>query len=268
MGVDKDMAPGDVYKEYSKFYDLYVGDRVVDLPFYLDYAKSAQTPVIEIGAGSGRLTLPLARAGVRMVAVDVSTSMLAILKCRLAEESSEVRRRVEVVEVDACELRLGIRSDLIMVPYYTFNYFLTTQVQGMALQRFRDHLSQRGCLLVDLFIPLRRIESPSTEPALIVDKIDHTTGNRVLGWETYRIDEESQMEYRTHRFEVIQPDGAVRKSQYTVQRRHFFRLEIEKLFSDHGFSVDDVSTGYEREQPGPGSEQLMYVLRPKQPRGN
>ena len=108
------MAPGDVYKEYSEFYDLYVGDRFVDLPFYLDYARSAQTPVIEIGAGTGRLTLPLARAGVRMVALDVSTSMLAILKSRLAEETSAVRSRIEVVEADASELKLGIRSDVIM----------------------------------------------------------------------------------------------------------------------------------------------------------
>ena len=219
--------------------------------------------MIEIGAGSGRLTLPLARAGVCMVAVDVSTSMLAILKSRLAEEISEVRRRVEVVEADASELKLGIRSDLIMVPYYTFKYFLTPQVQSMALQRFRDHLSPRGLLLVDLFLPLRRIESRATEPVLLVDRTDPTTGNRVWGWETYRIDEESQIEYRTHSFEVVQRDGPVRKSQYTVQRRHFFPPEIEELFSDNGFSVDDVSTGYEREQPRPSSEQRMYVLRPK-----
>ena len=257
------MSATDLYKDYSEFYDLYVGDRLVDLPFYLDYARSAQTPVIEIGAGSGRLTLPLARAGVRMVAVDVSTSMLAILKSRLADESSDVRRRVEVVEADASELNLGIRSDLIMVPYFTFNYFLTAYVQELALQRFHDHLSPQGCLLVDLFIPLRRIESRSTEPVLIVDKVDPTTGNRVCGWETYSIDEESQMEHRTHSFEVIPPDGPVRKSRYTVQRRHFFPPEAEKLFSDNGFSVDDVSTGYERERPGPRSEQLMYVLRPK-----
>lgn len=257
------MAPRDVYKEYSEFYDLYVGDRLVDLPFYLDYARSAQTPVIEIGAGTGRLTLPLARSSVRMVALDVSTSMLAILKSRLAEETSAVRSRIEVVEADASELKLGIRSDVIMVPYFTFNYFLTPHVQDMALRRFRDHLSPRGYLLVDVFIPLRRIESRSTEPVLIIDKVDPTTGNQVRGWETYRIDEESQMEHRTHSFEVIPPDGPVRKSRYTVQRRHFFPLEIEKLFSNNGFSVDDVSTGYQGEQPGPRSEQLMYVLRRK-----
>ena len=85
------MVPGDVYKDYSEFYDLYVGDRLVDLPFYLDYARSAQTPVIEIGAGSGRLTLPFARACVRMVAVEVSTSMLAIL---MSIRTRSIRRRI------------------------------------------------------------------------------------------------------------------------------------------------------------------------------
>ena len=50
----QNMSSADVYKGYSEFYDLYVGDRSVDLPFYFDFARSAQTPVIEIGAGSGR----------------------------------------------------------------------------------------------------------------------------------------------------------------------------------------------------------------------
>ena len=43
----------DVYQEYSEFYDLYVGDRQVDLPMYKGYAAKSGTPILEIGAGSG-----------------------------------------------------------------------------------------------------------------------------------------------------------------------------------------------------------------------
>ncbi len=50
----------DVYQKYSEFYDLYVGDRQVDLPMYKRYATNSGTPILEIGAGSGRLTIPLA----------------------------------------------------------------------------------------------------------------------------------------------------------------------------------------------------------------
>ena len=47
----------DVYGEYSEFYDLYVGDRQVDLPMYKGYKAKSGTPILEIGAGSGRLTV-------------------------------------------------------------------------------------------------------------------------------------------------------------------------------------------------------------------
>lgn len=50
----------DVYGEYSEFYDVYVGDFLNDLPFYMEFASPVKTRVLEIGAGSGRLTLPMA----------------------------------------------------------------------------------------------------------------------------------------------------------------------------------------------------------------
>ncbi len=112
----------DVYGDYSEFYDLYVGHRKIDLPFYLEYAKDIETSVLEIGAGTGRLTLPMAREGISVVAVDISSSMLAILESRMAEEPPEVIEKIKIVEVDVCKMELGAQYDLAMIPYYTFNY--------------------------------------------------------------------------------------------------------------------------------------------------
>ena len=47
----------DIYADFSEFYDVYAGDKRDDIPFYLEYARSAQTPVLEIGAGTGLLFL-------------------------------------------------------------------------------------------------------------------------------------------------------------------------------------------------------------------
>lgn len=251
----------DVYKEFSEFYDIYVGGKLDDLPFYLEYAKSVQTPVLEIGAGSGRLTIPLAQAGIFIIAVDISPSMLAILKSRLAQEPTEVQRRVQIVEGNACRLELKCKYELIIVPFYTFNYFLTPQAQNLALERFSAHLSQQGYLLIDLFVPLSRIENYSPDPILKVDTIDSRTGNRVHGWNIYTIDKERQIEFRRHIFEIIQPNGTVGKREFTTQRRYFFPSELEKLFSDNGLSVQDIFTGYKREQAHADSEQLLYVFR-------
>ncbi len=252
--------PPDAYEALSEFYDIYVGERLDDLPFYLEFAKSAHTPVLEIGAGSGRLTVPLAREGVSLVAVDVSAAMLAILRSRLQRELDVVQRHVEIVEADACQLDLGKQFDLVIVPFYTFNYLLSPEVQASVLDRIAAHLTRLGWLLIDVFVPQRLLETCPTEPILKVDRVDPTTGHRVRGWNTYTFDQEQQIETRTHIFEVMRTDGSVRKREFATRRRYWFREQITELFTKRGFVVNRICTGYAGELANERSEQLMCVL--------
>ena len=169
--------PLDIYEDFSEFYDIYVGGFLDDFPFYLEYAEGLQTPVLEIGAGSGRLTIPIARKGISVVAVDISQSMLNILKSRLPKEPIEVQQRIQIVREDACKLELGREYELIIVPFYTFNYFLTQQAQNETLKRLSLHLLPQGHLLIDVFVPLNRIKHCSPEPMLRVNTIDPRTSS-------------------------------------------------------------------------------------------
>lgn len=254
-------APGDPYGEFADFYDVYVGERLDDLPFYLESAKSARTPVLEIGAGSGRLTIPLARGGVSLVAVDISPAMLAILKSRLEREPDAVQRRVEIVEADARRFDLARQFDLLVVPFYTFNYFLTREDQTSALRRFAAHLTERGRALIDVFIPLGLLERCPSDPVLKVDRIDPATGSRVRGWNIYTFDKEQQMEHRRHIFEVARPDGTVRKREFITRRRYWFREQLNALFAQHGFIVEGICRGYAGAPADERSEQLLFELR-------
>ncbi|UCD27596.1 MAG: class I SAM-dependent methyltransferase [Planctomycetota bacterium] len=253
----------DIYGDFSDFYDLYVGDWLEDLPFYLEYAKQVQTPILEVGAGSGRLTIPLARTGASVIAVDSSSSMLAILRSRLDKEPIEVRERIQLVHSDICSLLLEDRHELIVVPFYTFNYFLTPEIQKSALERFAQHLAPQGRVLIDVFLPLSRIQRCPAEPVLKVDTVDAATGNNVRGWNIYSIDKVRQIEIRRHVFKVTGKDGTVLERDFTTQRRYFYPSELESLFADCGFSVEAAFTGYEKKEADDDSEQLLYLLRQK-----
>ncbi len=251
----------DPYKEFAEFYDVYVGERLEDLPMYIEFARSSRTPILEIGAGSGRLTVPLAREGLSLVAVDISPAMLAILRSRLAEEPDAVQRRVEIVEADAGRLHLNRRFDRIIVPFYTFNYLLTHDTQTTALERMAAHLTSVGRLLIDVFLPLRLLEHGPSDPVLKVDRIDPATGARVRGWNVYRFDEEQQIEHRRHLFEVTQSDGAMRRREFATRRRYWYRQQLRDLVEQHGFVVDGISAGYTGARADERSEQLVYELR-------
>lgn len=171
MAADSDQSH-DVYRKFSQFYDLYVGDFLDDLPMYLEHSSGLATPVLEIGAGSGRLTIPLALEGHDIVAVDVSPSMLKILDDRLACQPAETRARVRVVRADVCRLELGERYDLVLVPFYTFNYLLTPKTQSACLERIRAHMTDAARLVIDVFVPVSRIATPSSEPTPCFDTLD------------------------------------------------------------------------------------------------
>ena len=251
----------DIYADFSRFYDIYVGGWLEDLSFYLDYARGLGMPLLEVGAGSGRLTIPLARAGYSVVAMDNSGAMLAILKSRLVQEAEEVRKRVEIIEADAKTLKLDNKYDLIIVPFFTFNYFLTSQAQKTVLERLVHHLTGNGTIIIDIFIPYSRIKECPPEPVLRVDTIEANTGNKIRGWNVYSMDLKEQIECRRHIFEVTKPDSTVSKREFVTKRRYSFRPELEQLFSNNGLFVESVFTGYDKKEAQPDSERLQYVLR-------
>jgi len=250
----------DIYADFSEFYDIYMGDWLEDLPFYLEYAKRSSGPILEVGAGSGRLTIPFAREGMAVIAVDISASMLAKLRSRLTEESAEVQQRVSIVQADACTMEPDKRCELIIVPFYTFNYLLTPQMQTVALEQCVKYLSRTGRLLIDVFVPHSRIRNCPRDPCQRVDTVDKQTGCKIRGWNVYRMDTENQIEFRKHAFEVTTPEGKITKKEFTTKRRYFFKPELDKLFTQHGLSVEAVFEGYDKRPASDVSEQLMYVL--------
>ena len=250
----------DTYADFSQFYDLYVGERLGDLPFYLEYAKRATGAILEVGAGSGRLTIPFAREGVEVTALDSSSSMLAKLRARLEAESKEVQNRVDVVCLDAQNMELEREYELIIVPFYTFNYFLTDTAQAAVLQRLGGHLSQTGLLLLDVFVPHERIANCPSEPVPRVDAVDPQTGYKVRGWNLYSINKDRQIETRRMTFEITSASGEISKKEFIIDRRYFFKAELEQLFSDHGFGIEAVFAGYDKQAATGDSGQLMFVL--------
>lgn len=250
----------DIYADFSAFYDFYVGGWLDDLPIYLEFARAAEGPLLEIGAGTGRLTIPLARAGHAVDAVDVSYSMLDILRGKLAREPAAVRERVQIHEADVCRLALGRSFSLILMPFYAFNYLLTPARQEAALRRIHAHLAAGGRLLVDVFVPWWRIEECPPEPVLRREAVDPATGRKMRALVGYRMDLARRLEHRRHIFEFAAPDDGVERREFTTTRRYFLRDELEELFRAQGLAVEAVYGGYRREPAAESAEQMLYVL--------
>jgi SAM-dependent methyltransferase len=250
----------DPYRDLADVYDVYIGAGPDDLPVYLDHARRLGGPILEVGAGAGRLTVPLVRTGVEVVAVDLSASMLGRLVSRLAAEPTDVRGRVRVVRADAQRLPLRGRFPLILLPYYTLNYVLTAEGQRRALADAALLLAPGGRLLVDVFVPHARLAHCPPEPMLRRDTL-HGDGRRVRAWIAYALDPATQVERRRHIFEAIGRDGRVDRREFSTERRWITNGEMPKLAAGAGLAVERAIAGYGGTPVHPGAEQVLYTLR-------
>jgi len=85
------------YDDFAHHYDVWAPSEVDDVAFYVEQARASGGPVVELGVGTGRVAVPIARAGVRVIGIDMSAEMLE--RCRLQAEQAGV--------TDLIDLRLG-----------------------------------------------------------------------------------------------------------------------------------------------------------------
>ena len=143
------------------WHDLECGAYVTDLPLWRELAEQCGGPVLDVGAGTGRVSLDLAQRGHEVVAVDVDAELLAALRERAGDLP------VETVTADARDLDLGDRRfALVIVPMQTFQLFGGPDGRAAFLRAAQRHLAPGGLLAAALADPLDGVEDDRTEPPL------------------------------------------------------------------------------------------------------
>ena len=142
---------------YDQIAAVYATDMGQSMPFddvgyYRDLAQRAGGAVLELGCGTGRILLPLLRAGLDAVGVDRSLPMLA----QLRRDGADLAPRVAQMDLRALALRGRFR--LILAPYSLITYLTRSVDVDAFLTQVRELLADDGQLLLDAFIP-RPVES-------------------------------------------------------------------------------------------------------------
>jgi SAM-dependent methyltransferase len=257
--------------EYASVADLY--DYVVpyatrgDVEFFIAASRAANGPVLEVGCGTGRVLLPTARAGVRIVGLDGSAAMLDQLRHKLANEAEDVRNRVRLVESDMRDFELQEKFALVTIPFRPFQHLLTVDDQLACLTSIHRHLIPDGRLILDLFNPSidflanRPIGELLPEgPAVnLPDGRQLERSFRIVAQDRFNQVNDVELIY-----DVTESDGRKRRAVHTFRMRYLFRYEAEHLLSRAGFDVEHLYAGYDRSPYGstyPG--ELIFVARKK-----
>jgi SAM-dependent methyltransferase len=137
------------YDRLGRRYDAWCRSVTEDIAFYVDLALASGGPVLEVGVGSGRVAVPMAIAGVRVVGVDSSPVMLELARERAAPHGVAL----ELVEADMRDLPdLGTFA-LVVVPFRAFLHLREDSERLAVLRALRERLRPGGTLAFDVFHP-------------------------------------------------------------------------------------------------------------------
>src|SRR3954462_7985193 len=142
----------DPYAPISDIYDFSYEDFDDDVDFYDNLARSVDGAVLELGVGSGRVALPLARRGHEVVGIDTSASMPDVAQAQL--ETMRLRKgSLLLLDADMTNFDLNRKFGLVFAAANTFQHMLTTREQLTCLQRVAAHVAPAGVLAMSIRPP-------------------------------------------------------------------------------------------------------------------
>jgi SAM-dependent methyltransferase len=204
-----------------------------DIAFYLTYAQQAAGPVLEIGCGTGRVTIPLAAHGVDITGLDVSSSMLAEAKRKAQQQSLEIRW----VQADGRNFELGQHYALILMPFNILQFFHEAESLRQVFGCVKRHLLPGGRLIFDVFNPQVAFLAEDPQRRYERARYDDPEGSgEVVIEETHEYIAARQIVRSTRYYHV----GSERnKWTGTLELRCFFPCELDLLLEHHGFHREE-----------------------------
>ncbi len=139
------------YDGIAGLYDDWSRSVTEDVGFYVEEALAAGGPVVELGVGSGRIAVPIAEGGVRVIGVDSSPGMLAV--CRRRAEAAGVSELVDLREGDLRRPPVHEHVPLVTAPFRSLLHLESDAARLDALAAARDLLVPGGRLVFDVFAP-------------------------------------------------------------------------------------------------------------------
>ena len=139
------------FDRVSEFYDLYV-NATFDLRFWINVARRAPAPRLELMCGTGRITLPILAAGLDVEGLDYSTALLTVFRRKLAVENLTTTLQL----ADARDFGLGRKYGLIFIGFHSIAEVVDDDDKLRVFRTVRRHLAADGVFWVSLHNPPQR----------------------------------------------------------------------------------------------------------------
>ncbi len=248
------------YSTLAHYYDLENAGFTEDLDFWLELAEEHGDPILELGCGTGRVLLHLARRGHAVTGLDNSPEMLARLEAKLRAVSAQhIAAAPTLVHADMKYFSVSGSFKLALMPFNTFMHLLTPEVQAAALTCIRRHLKPGAAFALDMPNPGEAYATQ--EQGLTLERTFKDGENTVQQFSSVAVDRAAQLARITWLYDSIAPDGIVRRTTVPLTLRYTFPGEMRLLLEKCGLALAHLYGDYDRSPCVDGSPRMIVVAK-------
>jgi SAM-dependent methyltransferase len=220
----------------AALYDYEYRRRRADVTFYRELAKQRGGPILDLGCGSGRALIPLARDGHHVTGIDQSDSMLAKLRARVADLPVAAKHRIAVAKGELCTFSVDGKFNLAFATFNVLEHLYTRGELAACLARVAAHLSPGGAFAFDVQMPdlAWLIRDPAKRWAKT--RFTDPSTKRAMYYSTNH-DYEPVGQIANIRLYYEPVDGRGPTKIVKLSQRKYFPAELEALVAHAGFRV-------------------------------
>lgn len=249
-------SDGQYPRFFARFYDLIyhqVRDGV-DNNFYLNKIIQTKGKILEVGTGTGRLLIEALENGADIYGIDISPSMLEILKGKLNKEQQD---RISLQNI--VDFKSGFKYDLIIAPFRVFMHLIEKRDQLKALNNVYHNLNPGGEFIFDAFVPDLKMLIKGLDKLKDFDE-EYEPGNRVRRIVSTKPDPMNQIINVTFTIEWNEGTSDFSR-EWNTPMRYFFRYELEHLVERSPFEEYDIAGDFYGNPLCPSSGEFIITCR-------
>ena len=244
------MKDSETYDEMGDFYD-FIYSEDFDSGFYLNEARKCNGKVLELGCGTGRITIKLMKAGIDVTGLDLSEKMLELFRENAEKEGLEAKTHLG----DMRDFKISEKFGLVIFPYRSFLHLLTTGDRKKTLSNVHSHLENGGKVMLHIFQPSENeLECTGRSHHIDTTRVKKDGEKFVLEWSMQYYPENKTADYS---IEVNKNGETVNRFDMTIS---FVSVdELKNILEGSSFRNIKVYGGFDYEDYNENCEEVVVV---------
>jgi SAM-dependent methyltransferase len=226
-----------------------------DLSFYTSLADNYGSPVLELGAGTARVSVALAKTGHAVTGIELSKAMVEKGKERIAEEN--LAHLITLRHGDMRKVQLSQTFPVVTAPFNTLMHAYTPADQDETLGTVKKHLDPGGVFAFDLYNPNFSNLNVLKREA----EWEHVGGTNAELFVYQSHDADNQMLESRYYLDTLQEDGTLKRQTSVIKQRYYTRFEIERLLKQHGFQNVQIFGGFDKRRYSTKENNMVVVAK-------